>query len=101
MPYATYRFNKIIAAETIRFIVTVAIVVYKGLKLVVYRMLTKQVLDTSKDFICFIMNVFTIRPQVGGELWNSALLSEMKDNIRWKIDGIKLVFNCIVLNIRI
>lgn len=47
------------------------------------------------------MNVFTIRPQVGGELWNSALLSEMKDNIRWKIDGIKLVFNCIVLNIRI
>ena len=33
-------FNKIIAAETIRFIVTVAIVVYKGLKLVVYRMLT-------------------------------------------------------------
>lgn len=31
MPYATYRFNKIIAAETIRFIVTVAIVVYKGL----------------------------------------------------------------------
>ena len=39
MPYATYRFNKIIAAETIRFIVTVAIVVYKGLKLVVYRML--------------------------------------------------------------
>lgn len=42
MPYATYRFNKIIAAETIRFIVTVAIVVYKGLKLVVYRMLTKK-----------------------------------------------------------
>ena len=43
MPYATYRFNKIIAAETIRFIVTVAIVVYKGLKLVVYRMLTEDV----------------------------------------------------------
>ena len=42
MPYATYRFNKIIAAETIRFIVTVAIVVYKGLKLVVYRMLTRK-----------------------------------------------------------
>ena len=42
MPYATYRFNKIIAAETIRFIVTVAIVVYKGLKLVVYRMLTNN-----------------------------------------------------------
>ena len=45
MPYATYRFNKIIAAETIRFIVTVAIVVYKGLKLVVYRMLTLKVLQ--------------------------------------------------------
>ena len=43
MPYATYRFNKIIAAETIRFIVTVAIVVYKGLKLVVYRMLTLKI----------------------------------------------------------
>ena len=48
MPYATYRFNKIIAAETIRFIVTVAIVVYKGLKLVVYQMLT---LKTPKVFI--------------------------------------------------
>ena len=47
MPYATYRFNKIIAAETIRFIVTVAIVVYKGLKLVVYRMLT--VIHTLKN----------------------------------------------------
>ena len=46
MPYATYRFNKIIAAETIRFIVTVAIVVYKGLKLVVYRMLTNQEIKT-------------------------------------------------------
>lgn len=45
MPYATYRFNKIIAAETIRFIVTVAIVVYKGLKLVVYRMLTHKILN--------------------------------------------------------
>lgn len=45
MPYATYRFNKIIAAETIRFIVTVAIVVYKGLKLVVYRMLTLPLPD--------------------------------------------------------
>jgi hypothetical protein len=48
MPYATYRFNKIIAAETIRFIVTVAIVVYKGLKLVVYRMLTE-----NKYFIAY------------------------------------------------
>ena len=50
MPYATYRFNKIIAAETIRFIVTVAIVVYKGLKLVVYRMLTnKHRITTNKN----------------------------------------------------
>ena len=48
MPYATYRFNKIIAAETIRFIVTVAIVVYKGLKLVVYRMLTKNIRDLEQ-----------------------------------------------------
>ncbi len=62
MPYATYRFNKIIAAETIRFIVTVAIVVYKGLKLVVYRMLTKNTkeldlrtvlhTDNIKAFLC-------------------------------------------------
>ena len=53
MPYATYRFNKIIAAETIRFIVTVAIVVYKGLKLVVYRMLT--------FFIQFeVLSVYTV-----------------------------------------
>ena len=50
MPYATYRFNKIIAAETIRFIVTVAIVVYKGLKLVVYRMLTKKIPVVSSKF---------------------------------------------------
>ena len=49
MPYATYRFNKIIAAETIRFIVTVAIVVYKGLKLVVYRMLTNHELEAEKQ----------------------------------------------------
>lgn len=39
---ATYRFNKTIATATIRFIVTVAIVVYKGSKLVVYRMLTQN-----------------------------------------------------------
>ena len=53
MPDATYRFNKIIAAETIRFIVTVAIVVYKGLKLVVYRMLT--------FFIQFeVLSVYTV-----------------------------------------
>lgn len=54
MPYATYRFNKIIAAETIRFIVTVAIVVYKGLKLVVYRMLT------------YFMHPFPFMQQNGG-----------------------------------
>lgn len=48
MPYATYRFNKIIAAETIRFIVTVAIVVYKGLKLVVYRMLTFNLTESTR-----------------------------------------------------
>ena len=42
-------FNKIIATETIRFIVTVAIVVYKGLKLVVYRMLT---LYWVKVYLC-------------------------------------------------
>ena len=59
-------------------------------KIVWLRDFRKHVLDTPKDFICFIMNVFTIRPQVGGELWNSVLLSEMKDNIRWKIDGINL-----------
>ena len=60
MPYATYRFNKIIAAETIRFIVTVAIVVYKGLKLVVYRMLTKA-REAGLNLISrafFIDNVF-------------------------------------------
>ena len=52
MPYATYRFNKIIAAETIRFIVTVAIVVYKGLKLVVYRMLTLN--RTLGELLAFV-----------------------------------------------
>ena len=53
MPYATYRFNKIIAAETIRFIVTVAIVVYKGLKLVVYRMLTKTVDGSDENLLLY------------------------------------------------
>lgn len=38
---ATYRFNKIIATATIRFIVTVAIAVYKGSIPVAGRMLTK------------------------------------------------------------
>ena len=45
MPYATYRFNKTIAADTIRFIVTVAIVVYKGLIPVVGRILTWYLLS--------------------------------------------------------
>ena len=44
MPYATYRFNKIIATATIRFIVTVAIAVYKGSIPVARRMLTVQYL---------------------------------------------------------
>ena len=57
MPYATYRFNKIIAAETIRFIVTVAIVVYKGLKLVVYRMLTYNFSLFSYIRAPFVLNV--------------------------------------------
>ena len=61
MPYATYRFNKIIAAETIRFIVTVAIVVYKGLKLVVYRMLTVfEGRKSELDFLLFILTPNTV-----------------------------------------
>lgn len=40
MPDATDRFNTTIATATIRFIVTVAIVVYKGFIPVVYGMLT-------------------------------------------------------------
>lgn len=56
MPYATYRFNKIIAAETIRFIVTVAIVVYKGLKLVVYRMLTNNKEGVFNDSLLIIFH---------------------------------------------
>ena len=43
---ATYRLNKTIATATIRFIVTVAIFVYKGLIPVVYRMLTKLTMLT-------------------------------------------------------
>lgn len=43
-------FNKIIATATIRFIVTVAIVVYKGLTPVVYRMLTvKETLSVETE----------------------------------------------------
>ena len=45
---ATYKFNKRIATATIRFIVTVAIVVYKGLILVVYRMLTLKLFLKKK-----------------------------------------------------
>ncbi len=40
-PEYVYRFNKTIVTVTIRFILTVAIVVYQGLIPVVYRMLTK------------------------------------------------------------
>ena len=47
---ATYRFNKTIAAATIKLIVTVAIVVYKGLKPVVYRMLTK-ICDNKNHYL--------------------------------------------------
>ena len=43
MLIATYRCNKIIATATIRFIVTVAIVVYKGSIPVVYRILTLKI----------------------------------------------------------
>ena len=66
MPYATYRFNKIIAAETIRFIVTVAIVVYKGLKLVVYRMLTirNEVLLKSEIYYEFIKDRYEISLEI-------------------------------------
>ena len=39
---ATYRFNKIIATATIRFIVTVAIAIYKGSIPVARRMLTEN-----------------------------------------------------------
>lgn len=48
----TYRFNKIIATATSRFIVTVAIVVYKGLILVVYQMLTSFRRQRYFDIYC-------------------------------------------------
>ncbi len=54
MPYATYRSNKTIATATIRFIVTVAIVVYKGSKLVVYRMLTFYPRKTKNAATCSV-----------------------------------------------
>ena len=58
IPDATYRFNKTIATATIRFIVTVAIVVYKGSKLVVYRMLTHKlppIITLFKNSLLFIL----------------------------------------------
>ncbi|WP_206225159.1 hypothetical protein, partial [Parabacteroides sp. ZJ-118] len=51
MPTATYRFNKTIATATISFIVTVAIVIYKGLIPVVYQMLTQIVLLSGIEVI--------------------------------------------------
>lgn len=47
MLIVTYRFNKIIATAPIRFIVTVAIFVYKSLISVVYRMLTLEIVNFS------------------------------------------------------
>ncbi|RGZ33255.1 hypothetical protein DW991_19435, partial [Bacteroides thetaiotaomicron] len=57
----TYGFNKTIAADTIRFIVTVAIVVYKGLIPVVGRILTKYILfgnlQTKVEFFALLLFV--------------------------------------------
>ena len=68
MPYATYRSNKTIATATIRFIVTVAIVVYKGSKLVVYRMLTKFL-------------------RLEGDVKVSISYAKLEDDAKW--DGLK------------
>ena len=65
MPYATYRSNKTIATATIRFIVTVAIVVYKGSKLVVYRMLTFCHIGDILRFVCDIDDFFSIQAETG------------------------------------
>ena len=73
MPYATYRFNKIIAAETIRFIVTVAIVVYKGLKLVVYRMLTFEA-DITDNELTFS---YRLRPGIAQNMNACFLMKKM------------------------
>lgn len=73
MPYATYRFNKIIAAETIRFIVTVAIVVYKGLKLVVYRMLTSDFPVQVFNEICGIDYFSDFQRELEETVWSSQL----------------------------
>ena len=77
MPYATYRFNKIIAAETIRFIVTVAIVVYKGLKLVVYRMLTTNECITEVGGTPINLNPSECW------LWSSTEVEGQKENKAW------------------
>ena len=44
------------AADTIRFIVTVAIVIYKGLIPVVYRMLTKEKLNQDMENLAARLN---------------------------------------------
>ena len=82
MPYATYRFNKIIAAETIRFIVTVAIVVYKGLKLVVYRMLTVDSKHTNKHRITTNKNSQLIRRESVGYFHTDKMLILMNTSYR-------------------
>lgn len=48
---------------------------------------SKTRIGYTKRFYLLYNECFTIRPQLVGKLWNTALLSEMKDNIRWKIDG--------------
>jgi len=47
---------------------------------------SKTRIGYTKRFYLLYNECFTIRPQLVGKLWNTALLSEMKDNIRWKID---------------
>lgn len=52
--------------------------------------LSKTNIGYAKRFYLLYNEYFTIHPQAVGELLDSALLSEMKDNIRWKIDGINM-----------
>ena len=87
MPYATYRFNKIIAAETIRFIVTVAIVVYKGLKLVVYRMLTVKN-NMKKLLMINIIDEILLRKSALIEMVNDELNKGYSVNVLKIYDGI-------------
>lgn len=54
---ATYRYNTTIATATIRFIVTVAIVVYIRFVPVVYRMLTKYGFKTKKWRCLFLLKM--------------------------------------------